>query len=394
MAVQVAADVRELDQVGQTGAAVQSRGLELAAILAQLRLDVGEAEQLVQLGLARAGSRPADGVVEQPVLGDVQPSPHRAFAQRRVVLARAGEVLQQVAELRGLGDAQIDAHAGVRARPRAGLPAELTLSICSSLARLLASVVGRVVTAIRSMSLTLSAPRRAEPASCTWVPGLPCSVRPATSASPSSIALGSSRRGAARSPAPCSSAASTLASSLGPSPRTVRRRCCSAASRSFSSESMPSSECSSRARFGPRPGRRVIAIRPGGNFARSRSAAGIVPVSSSARIFSCSVVADPPAARSPGPARQRRHRHRCLAHRSWRPRGRRARGGRSPRRARTGRPAPPERRRSPRWEARSGSRHQGTGRTARAATQAPERPARSCAAGSRVRRPACPASPG
>ncbi len=34
---------------------------------------------------------------------------------------------------------------------------------------------------------------------------------------------------------------------------------------------------------------RVIAIRPGGNFARSRSAAGIAPVSASATIFSCSV---------------------------------------------------------------------------------------------------------
>ena len=56
---------------------------------------------------------------------------------------------------------------------------------------------------------------------------------------------------------------------------------------------MPSSWCSRRARLGPRPGRRVIAIRPGGNFARSFSAAGIVPVSISARIFSCSVLPIP-----------------------------------------------------------------------------------------------------
>ncbi len=34
----------------------------------------------------------------------------------------------------------------------------------------------------------------------------------------------------------------------------------------------------------------MIAISPGGNFARSLSAAGIVPVSSSAMIFSCSVL--------------------------------------------------------------------------------------------------------
>ena len=56
---------------------------------------------------------------------------------------------------------------------------------------------------------------------------------------------------------------------------------------------MPSASCSSRARLGPRPGRRVIAISPEGNFARSFSAAGIVPVASSARIFSCSVLPMP-----------------------------------------------------------------------------------------------------
>ena len=51
--------------------------------------------------------------------------------------------------------------------------------------------------------------------------------------------------------------------------------------------------CSRRARLGPRPGRRVIAIRPGGNLARSFSAAGIVPPSRSATIFSCSVLPMP-----------------------------------------------------------------------------------------------------
>ena len=45
------------------------------------------------------------------------------------------------------------------------LPAELTCSIWASLCRLLASVVGRVVVATMSMSLTESARRRAEPAS-------------------------------------------------------------------------------------------------------------------------------------------------------------------------------------------------------------------------------------
>ena len=38
---------------------------------------------------------------------------------------------------------------------------------------------------------------------------------------------------------------------------------------------------------------RVIAISPAGNFSRSRSAAGIVPVSSRVTIFSCSVAPMP-----------------------------------------------------------------------------------------------------
>ena len=73
----------------------------------------------------------------------------------------------------------------------------------------------------------------------------------------------------------------------------MRSRWASAASRSAASDSMPSCECSSRARLGPRPGRRVIAISPGGIFARSLSAAGIAPVVASARIFSCRVLPIP-----------------------------------------------------------------------------------------------------
>ena len=56
---------------------------------------------------------------------------------------------------------------------------------------------------------------------------------------------------------------------------------------------MPSSSNSRRARFGPSPGSRVIARTPSGYVARSFSAAGIVPVSASARIFSASVAPTP-----------------------------------------------------------------------------------------------------
>ena len=45
--------------------------------------------------------------------------------------------------------------------------------------------------------------------------------------------------------------------------------------------------------MGPNPGRCMTAIRPAGNFARSFAAAGMSPVSSSARSFSSSVLPIP-----------------------------------------------------------------------------------------------------
>ena len=77
---------------------------------------------------------------------------------------------------------------------------------------------------------------------------------------------------------------------------------------------MPSSSKSWRARLGPRPGRRVRSMSPGGNFARSFSAAGMVPVSSSARIFSSSVLPMPGSSVDAALARERADRHRGVAH--------------------------------------------------------------------------------
>ena len=125
----------------------------------------------------------------------------------------------------------------------------------------------------------------------------------------------------------------------GRSPRTSRSCSPSAAARSASSESMPSSSKSLRARLGPRPGRRVMSISPGGNFARSFSAAGIVPVSSSATIFSSSVLPMPGQRRDLALARERGDRHAAPRAPPWPRCGRRARGGRSRRRARRGRRA-------------------------------------------------------
>ena len=77
-----------------------------------------------------------------------------------------------------------------------------------------------------------------------------------------------------------------VSSAFGPNPFSVRIRCSSAAVRSASSESIWSSSNSRRARLGPSPGSRVISISPGGNLARSFTAAGIAPSSASASTFS------------------------------------------------------------------------------------------------------------
>ena len=120
MAVQVAAQLLDGDELGQAGTALGG-GLELASVLTQLGRYVGEAEALVDLGLVRAPMGLARRVVEQAVLGDVQAAPHGHVAQGDVVLLGASEVLQQIAELVGGDDLEIDREAGVGHRTGAGL---------------------------------------------------------------------------------------------------------------------------------------------------------------------------------------------------------------------------------------------------------------------------------
>ena len=79
-----------------------------------------EAEQRVHLVLGGAAAGLAGRVVEDPVLGHVQALAHGHVAQRHVVLLGAGQVLEQVAELVGLDDPQVDADARVRSQPDAG----------------------------------------------------------------------------------------------------------------------------------------------------------------------------------------------------------------------------------------------------------------------------------
>ena len=169
------------------------------------------------------------------------------------------------------------------------------------------------------MSLTLSAARRAEPAISTCAPGPPTRCQPGGERLadlqrpwPAAPATSRHRRAVTRS-RPARSSTLGLELRAEPANRAQalglrRPRAAPAASR------CPARECSSRARLGPRPGRRVIAIRPAGNCARSFSAAGIVPVSSKAWIFSCSVLPIPGSSYGATLARERRHRHGRVAH--------------------------------------------------------------------------------
>ena len=94
---------------------------ELAAVLAQLGRDVLHAEALEDLLLGREGLRLAGLVVRDAVLAHVEAAPDRLGPQRLVVPARAGEVLEQVAEGLLGHDAEVHRQAGVRHGLGAGL---------------------------------------------------------------------------------------------------------------------------------------------------------------------------------------------------------------------------------------------------------------------------------
>ena len=290
--VEVAADVAELDQVRQLALA---RRLQLAPPLAQLRLDVGVAEALVDVLLGRAELDLAALGLGDPVLGDREAAGHRLFAQLHVVGLGAGEVLEQVAEgLRG-DDPQVDRDRRCgSARGRRWRPAVPAAAISGWAARCSASAAGSSAVAIRSMSLQVSAQRRTEPATSTRL-AAGCS----RSAAASSSAIGrtlesSSRPGPSPGSPRRSSEASTFSSAFGPSPFTSR--ICSRLGRCL--QVLHGGDRRARRRGGARfsrraPGTRVTSIRVGGNFAFSFTAAGISPVSSRASIFSASVLPTP-----------------------------------------------------------------------------------------------------
>ena len=89
-------------------------GRQLAAVLAQLRRDVGIAEVRVH-GLLVLGAEDLAGLGgRDPVLGDREAPSNRVLAKSDVVLLRAGEVLEQVAVRLGWDDAEVEAEPVVR----------------------------------------------------------------------------------------------------------------------------------------------------------------------------------------------------------------------------------------------------------------------------------------
>ena len=111
VAVELADEVARLDERRQAAVA---RGLELAAVLAQLGRDEGVAEEAVELLLGAEAVHLARLDHGDAVLGDGQSATLRVLAQRDVVVLRAGEVLEQAAVVLGRHDAKVEPEALLR----------------------------------------------------------------------------------------------------------------------------------------------------------------------------------------------------------------------------------------------------------------------------------------
>ena len=220
-----------------------ARRLQLAAVLAQLRLDVGVAEPLVDLLLALAERHLAALGVGDAVLGDREAAADRVFAQRHVVGLGAGEVLQQVAEGGRRHDPQVDRDAVV------GLGADAVGAggAGGGDQRVGGEVLGEQRPAPRRWR-SGRCPCRSRPSAGPsrrprpgWRPGARAAPPPAPrrSAAPWRAAAGPAASPALAAAAPA--AASTFSSTFGPRPLRPRIFSASAASRRSSSVATPSS---------------------------------------------------------------------------------------------------------------------------------------------------------
>ena len=285
-----------------SGSSPSRAASQLAAVLAQLGRDVLHAQPLVDLLLGRAGVRLAALVVGDAVLAHVQPAPDRLRAQRLVVLARAGEVLQQVAERLLRHHAQVHRHARVGDGPRAGVARGVHHVDLGELLEGLDE--GRRVGGGRHHVQVLAVVGHPARAARQLDPRGVRAAGPSTIPSPTRQRLGEQEaRAAARRRRPPPAPRSRSPAALAPKPGTSASRPASAASRSSSSESTPSCSCRSARALGPEPrdARDLHQARPG-SAPRSLSADGIEPLSSSASIFSA-IVLPTPASSSALPVR-------------------------------------------------------------------------------------------
>ena len=228
------------------------------------------------------------------MLGDREPLLHRPLAQLDVVLGRAGEVLEQVAVGVRRDDPQVDRDPVVGRDPR---PRRARRSPPGRRARARSapspSAFGSLAVAIRSMSLQVSARRRAEPATVDRVAGRVLAQRRRQLLGDGQH-LGEQQALGRPLLAELRQRREHVLLGLRPEPLepadplALGRRAQVVEARRRRARRRAGAPSSRRG-----PGIRVTSISEAGNLAFSFVAEGISPVSTRATIFSCSVVADP-----------------------------------------------------------------------------------------------------
>ena len=234
-------------------------------------------EQLVDLLLRRARVR--DAVVDHAVLGHVEAALDRRRAERLVVLPGAGEVLEQVAEVLRRDDPEVDRQAVVGHRLHPGGALVLHLADQRQLGerrgeRVRVARGGHDVEVLAALGPAPRRPRHLHPVGGRMLAdrgheGIGDLER-----------LGESRRGLRRArPRRAPRARSPRPSGRSPARRAAARPRPPCAGRRATPRRARRTACAPSSR--PKPGSRVTSTRPGGYFAFSRSADGIVPVSNS-----------------------------------------------------------------------------------------------------------------
>ena len=319
----------------------RARGLQLAAVLAQLGRHEGHAQQLVDLLLGRA-LRAGLAVSSSTIPYSLTCRPRLTASVRSASLWRA-EPVKCWSRLPKLSSGTIRRSIGqalVGERPRARLAGAGHVVQAGQRRERLHQRrgVARRGHDVQVLAGVGPAPRAARQLHAQRGRVLAQARRPGPrpAPAPSTAAV----RVRALPSAPSASAASTFSSALAPNPGTSLSRPCSAASRRSSSDATPSASCSRRTRLGPSPGMCVISTRPTGILALSLSADGDRPGLEQHVDLLGDRLADARPAPRRGPARTSRPPTRRPRGSTWPRCGRPARGRPRRRRARRGCRAP------------------------------------------------------